>query len=63
MAFTRRADDNAETAHERLLADQPQTAPPITLSDRSGLPRPDRRDGSIAEVRTAHARMAGGVKA
>jgi adenylate kinase len=61
--FTRRADDNAETAQERLKAYHDQTAPLIAHYDRLGvLVRIDAMK-SIGEVRTALAEAVGGVTA
>jgi adenylate kinase len=62
-AFTRRADDTAETARERLRAYHAQTAPLIAHYDAAGvLARVDAM-GSIAGVRDALARIMGGVTA
>jgi adenylate kinase len=62
-AFTRRADDNAETVGERLRAYHAQTAPLITHYDRAGVLTRIDAMGSIADIRTALARIVGGVTA
>lgn len=62
-AFTRRADDRAETVGERLRAYHAQTAPLIAYYDARGcLARVDAM-ADIAEVRSALARLVGGVPA
>jgi adenylate kinase len=61
--FTRRADDNADTARERLRAYHDQTAPLIAHYAAAGvLARVDAM-GSIASVRDALTRIMGGVTA
>jgi adenylate kinase len=62
-AFTRRADDNAETVGERLRAYHAQTAPLITHYDRAGVLTRIDAMGSIADIRTALARIVDGVTA
>ncbi|HEY0275875.1 MAG TPA: adenylate kinase [Paenirhodobacter sp.] len=61
--FKRRPDDTAETARARLQTYHSQTAPLIDHYDRLGvLARVDAM-GSIADVRTALARVVGAVTA
>lgn len=62
-AFTRRADDNADTARERLRAYHTQTAPLIAHYDAAGVLFRVDAMGSIAAVREALARIVGGVTA
>ena len=62
-SFTRRADDNAETARERLRAYHAQTAPLIAHYDRAGVLERVDAMGSIAAIRATLARIAGGVTA
>jgi len=62
-AFTRRADDNAETARERLRAYHAQTAPLIAHYDGAGVLEGVDAMGSIAEIRAALARIVDGVTA
>jgi adenylate kinase len=61
--FSRRADDNAETARERLRAYHAQTAPLIAHYDGAGVLERVDAMGSIAEIRAALARVVGGVTA
>jgi len=62
-AFTRRADDTADTARERLRAYHAQTAPLITHYDRAGVLTRIDAMGSIAAIREGLARIVGGVTA
>ncbi|GAB4387173.1 adenylate kinase [Albidovulum sp.] len=52
-AFRRRADDNAETARERLRAYHAETAPLIAHYDKLGVLRTVDAMGSIAAIATA----------
>lgn len=61
--FSRRADDNAETARERLRAYHAQTAPLIAHYDNAAVLERVDAMGSIAEIRAALARVVGGVTA
>ena len=62
-AFTRRADDTADTVRARLAAYHAQTAPLITHYDAAGvLVRVDAM-GSIAAIRAALGRIVHGVPA
>lgn len=62
-AFTRRADDTADTARERLRAYHAQTAPLIAYYDRAGVLFRINAMGSIDEIRNELARIVGGVTA
>lgn len=62
-AFTRRADDTADTARERLRAYHAQTAPLIAYYDRAGVLFRIDAMGSIDEIRNELARIVGGVTA
>jgi adenylate kinase len=62
-AFTRRADDNADTARERLRAYHAQTAPLITHYDHAGVLTRIDAMGSIADIRTQLAHVVGSVTA
>jgi adenylate kinase len=62
-AFTRRADDNAVTARERLKAYHAQTAPLIAHYDRLSVLTRVNAMGSIADIRDALCRVVESVTA
>jgi adenylate kinase len=62
-AFTRRADDTADTARERLRAYHAQTAPLIAHYDRLGVLARIDAMGSIADIRKALSRIVEAVTA
>ena len=62
-AFTRRADDTAETARKRLAAYHAQTAPLIAYYDGHGLLHRIDAMANIAEVRSGLAAIVRGVPA
>jgi len=62
-AFSRRADDNAETVGERLRAYHAQTAPLIAYYDGRGVLRRIDAMGGIATIAGALATVVTGVSA
>lgn len=62
-AFKRRADDNADTVRERLIAYHTQTAPLITFYDAKGLLHRINAMGSIDSIRQRLGHIVSGVSA
>jgi adenylate kinase len=62
-AFKRRADDNAETVRERLVAYHAQTAPLITYYEGKGVLHRIDAMGNIADIRRGLGEIVAGVAA